>query len=379
MFSGRTTYAPTCSTSKTYSGDRMSQALLKVLLSSGSSSIVFDARPFAAEGRNGRGPFFGLGVLKNAIVIKAGEGQAGLRTRLFLPFDSSKTTRGGMSMECTHDMTPSTLETFFGVRFDPATMQKDIKKIEILARTPSFAPFLLRDAFERAQVDVDVRHFQVSDGEVSELKDILKAKLKPLAAMALPAAGASVDGSKLELLVNKLWELNDLQFLLPFTQALKIPPGEATETLYAWIGVSYFNREFTKRQSALRGFADWLVSKPPFGPGTREDVVAQFEADRKPVRDRVRAAWTAAGAIFDRFNSSYDRLIQHSDASLFIEYLSRVRADFDGLGVHLAIIEQALCIHAAIAREPKGSQLSLELLRGLSTSMRGTDARLVAA
>ena len=357
----------------------MSQAQLKILLNSGSSSIVFDARPVAGQGAEGRGPFFSLGVLKNAIVIKAGEGHSGLRTKLFLPFDSTNTTRGGMSMECSPNMTASMLETFFAVRFDPATIARDLKKIEILARTPSFAPFLLRDAFERASVNVDVRHFQVSDGEVRELKDILKAKLKPLAAMALPAAGANIDGSKLELLVNKLWELNDMAFLAPFTQALKIPNGETAKTLYAWIGVSYFNREFTKRQAALRHFAEWLVCKPPFPPGTREDLVAQYEADRKPVRDRVRSAWSAAGAIFDRFNSSYDRLIQHSDASLFIEYLSRVRADFEALGLHLAMIEQALCVYGAIAREPKGSPLSLDLLRGLSISMRGSESPLVAA
>jgi hypothetical protein len=226
---------------------------------------------------------------------------------------------------------------------------KDLKKIEILARTPSFAPFLLRDAFERSGVDVDLRHFQVSDDEVRELKDILKAKLKPLAALALPAVGANFDGSKLELLVNKLWDLNDLAFLAPLTRALKILEGEEVETLYAWIGVSYFNREFTKRQTYLRKLAQWLVSKPPFGPGTREEVIAQFEADRKPIRDRVRAAWSAAGSIFD------------------------------ALGLHLALIEQALCIHGAIAREPKGSQLSLDLVRELSVSMRGADARLVAA
>jgi hypothetical protein len=357
----------------------MSQALLKVLLTSGSSSIVFDARPGSQKGSDRPGPFFSLGVLKNAIVLKAGVGHSELTTKLFLPFDSANTTRGGLSMECTPDMTAGMLETFFDVRFDPATVAKDLKKIEILARTPSFAPFLLRDAFERSGVDVDLRHFQVSDDEVRELKDILKAKLKPLAALALPAVGANFDGSKLELLVNKLWDLNDLAFLAPLTRALKILEGEEVETLYAWIGVSYFNREFTKRQTYLRKLAQWLVSKPPFGPGTREEVIAQFEADRKPIRDRVRAAWSAAGSIFDRFNSSLDRLIQHSDASLFIENLSRARADFEALGLHLALIEQALCIHGAIAREPKGSQLSLDLVRELSVSMRGADARLVAA
>lgn len=283
-------------------------------------------------------------------------------------------------MNCETSMSCSMLEAFFSTQLDRAQIEVDLRKIEVLARTPSFAPFLLRDAFERARIDVDVRHFHVSETEVRELKDSLKAKLKPLAAMALPTAGSNLENAKLDVLVNKLWELNDQEFLAPFAHALKIPNGESIEILYAWIGVSYFNREFTKRQVGLRAFAEWLASKPPFPAGVREEIVAQFEADRKPVRDRVRAAWTSAGSTFDRFNSSYDRLIEHSDASLFVDYLKRARADFLALGAHLAFIEQALCIYAAIAKEPRGSQLSIELLRELSASMRGTgEGNLVAA
>lgn len=350
----------------------MSASLLKVLLASGSSSIVFDARPVQDGADNSRASFFRHSLLKNAIVIKTGEGQTGLRTRLFLPFDSRNTTRGGMSMMCNPDMTRGDLESFFNARLDPSHIDGDVKKIDILARTPSFAPFLLRDAFERANQNVDVRYFHVSESEVHDLKENLKAKLKPLAAMALPSSGSNVESAKLDMLVNKLWDLNDLDFLAPFAHALKIPREDTIATLYAWIGVSYFNREFTKRQTSLRAFAEWLVSKPPFGPGTREEVIAQFESDRKPVRDRVRTAWAAAGNIFDRFNSSYNKLIQDSDASLFVEYLGRAQADFGGLGAHLAFIEQALCIYRVIASEPKGSQLSMDLLRDLSTAMRAS-------
>lgn len=357
----------------------MSAAQLKVLLSSGSSSIVFDARPTQLADGSQRGPFFRHSLLKNAIVFKTGEGQTGLRTRLFLPFDSTNTTRGGMSMMCGTEMSRGELETFFNARLDPATIDGDLKKIEILACTPSFAPFLLRDAFERARVEVEVRHFQVSDVEVRDLKENLKAKLKPLAAMALPSSSTSVEGAKLDMLVNKLWDLNDPAFLAPFAQALKIAECDTISTLYGWIGVSYFNREFTKRQMGLRAFAEWLVSKPPFGPGAREEIVMQFESDRKPVRERVRSSWSAAGGIFDRFNSSYSKLIQDSDAKLFIEYLQRAQADFLALGTHLAFIEQSLCVHAAIAKEPKGSQFSLELLRDLSVSMRATSDQNQAA
>jgi hypothetical protein len=357
----------------------MSAAQLKVLLSSGSSSIVFDARPTQLADGSQRGPFFRHGLLKNAIVIKAADGGTGLRTRLFLPFDSTNTTRGGMSMACSTEMSRAEVETFFNARLDPV-IDTDLRKIEILARTPSFAPFLLRDAFERARVEVDVRHFHVSEAEVRDLKENLKAKLKPLAAMALPSSGSDIEGSRLDMLVNKLWDLNDPAFLAPFSHALKIPECDTISTLYAWIGVSYFNREFSKRQTGLRAFAEWLVSKPPFGPGAREEVVMQFESDRKPVRERVRNSWAAAGSIFDRFNSSYNKLIQDSDAKLFIEYLQRAQADFQALGTHLACIEQSLCIHTAISKEPKGSQFSLDLLRDLAISMRNSaDQNLVAA
>lgn len=347
----------------------MANAQLKVLLSSGSSPIVFDARPSANE--TAATPFFKNGLLKNAMLLKTGEGQAGLQTKLFLPFDSNRATRGGVSMVCQPSMSQQDLEAFFGTQLDGEAIKSDIRKFEVLAKTPSFSPFLLRDAFERSGVEADVRYFQVSDSEVAELKQILKGKLKPLAAMALPSAGSGVGNEKLDVLVTKLWELNDAGFLAPFAQALKIPKGETTEVLYGWIGVSYFNREFSKRQVALRALAEWLVAKRPVSGGGREDNAAQYEFDLRIVRERVRAAWSAAGEIFGRFNSSYDRLIQDSDAALFVEYLKGARRDFLSLGAHLAFIEQSLCIFNAILIERPGSQLSLDLLHDLALSMRG--------
>lgn len=354
----------------------MSAAQLNLLLSSGSSSIVFDARPVDAKVGTAtaakREPFFRHSLLKNAIVMKSAEGQSDLRTRLFLPFDSTRASRGGVSMTCGNSMSQQEIETFFDAKLDKSVIEGDLRKIEILARTPSFAPFLLRDAFERSGQKVGAQYFRVSETEVAELKSLLKAKLKPLAAMALPSAGSAVESTKLDMLVNKLWDLNDAEFLQPFAHALKIPDGETTDVLYAWIGVSYFNREFTKRQTVLRTFAEWLASKAALPQGTREDVVAQFEQDRKPVRDRIRGSWSAAGGIFDKFNSSYDRLIQHSDASLFVDYLKRARLDFHTLGAHLAFIEQSLCVFAAIQKEKSGSQLGADLLRDLAISMRSS-------
>ena len=274
-------------------------------------------------------------------------------------------------MVCQPEMSRQSIGAYFGVQLDGEAIESDIRKLKILAGTPSFSPFLLRDAFERSGVEADVRYFQVSDSEVAALKQILKGKLKPLAAMALPSAASGVGNEKLDVLVTKLWELNDPGFLAPFAHALKIPKGETTEVLYGWIGVSYFNREFSKRQVALRALAEWLAAKRLVSGGGREDNAAQYESDLRIVRDRVRAAWSAAGEIFGRFNSSYDRLIQDSDAALFVEYLKGARQDFLSLGAHLAFIEQSLCTFNAILIERPGSQLSLDLLHDLALSMRG--------
>jgi hypothetical protein len=356
----------------------MAQNELKILLTSGSPSIMFDARGASAASGSHREPFFKLRFLRNAIVFKTGEDGAGLRTILYMPFDSNNPARGGVSMECLPQMDRRDIEGFLGVNPDREHVDEDLRKIQILASAPCFAPFLLRDAFERARMKVDLRHFQVSDEEVLGMKDNLKAKLKPLAAMALPGSGGNVQQAHLDLLVNKLWDLNDPAFLDVFGRSLRIPAGETVKTLYAWLGVSYLNREFTKRQGLLRTLGQWLVTKHPFPPNTREDIVAQYEADRLRIREGLRVTWSSACAVFESFNESYDSLIEESDPALFIKYLTYARNDFEQLGHYFTMIELAFCLYAAISREPKGSALSEQLLRSMSAAMRGMGEKRAA-
>jgi hypothetical protein len=277
-----------------------------------------------------------------------------------------------MSLIYNKDFGAKTLESFFGVKkIEPERILDDLKKVEVLGRTPSFSPFLLRDAFERAGVSVDMRYFRVSDEEAEVLRNALKAKLKPLAAMALNLSPNLVGNSALDLLSRKLWELDDPAFLLPLARALKIPDTDTIDVFYAWIGVSYFQREFAKRQAKLKLLAEWLVAKPPFEPGTKEDLVREFEDDRRQVRDRVRWAWSSAGAVFERYTQSYDALIAGGgDARPFVEYLKSVRTDFAALGARLSVIEQCLSFYEVTASEEKGSQLSFEILREVARSMR---------
>jgi hypothetical protein len=367
----------------------MRRVQLRALLSACPPSIVFDARarelPLegddAANGRRVLAPFFEHSLLKNTMLLKtvvrsAGE-ETGIasRTRIYFPFDPRQPGNGGMSLQCDAEFDLKALEKFSGIKLDRARIDNDLRKIPILVKLPSFAPFLLRDAFERSGLCVDLRHFRVSDAEAFAMRDALKAKLKPLAAMALSLPATSVGDSRLDLLARKLWDLDDPDFLATFGHALKIAEGETTDVLYAWIGVSYFQREFAKRQSKLRELGEWLGKAAP-RDGMLDEQRRQLETDRAQVRDGLRRAWAQAGAIFARYNSSYDALIGSSDARPFVEYLTTVRADFIALGAQLALIEQCVCVYDAVAAQERGSQLSSDLLQDLAAGMRGgVDAR----
>ncbi|MBP6012307.1 MAG: hypothetical protein KBA31_08785 [Alphaproteobacteria bacterium] len=349
----------------------MGRTQLKALLSSGASSIVFDVRP--REDNHGAAeklpPFFDLTLLRNVILMKTVEPDEGLQTRLYVPFDGNRACKGGASLITSAAITRRDLEAFFGAKLDDRC-ETDVKKLQILSRTPSFCPFLLRDAFERAGVAADTRYFRVSDAEAAEMQNTLKARLKPLAAMALSLSPTAVGDSRLDLLARKLWELNDPNFLKPLAAALKIPDGETAEVLYAWIGTSFFQREFAKRQSNLKRFAEWLT--------VRANEAAEHDTDARNVRERVRQSWSAAGSIFTRYSTSYDALITKADAKPFVDYLEGVRADFLALGAHMSVIDQCLCLFDVIAGEVRGSQAGLELLRDLAAGMRDSGDRAAA-
>ncbi|MDZ4870280.1 MAG: hypothetical protein SGI91_23395 [Alphaproteobacteria bacterium] len=371
----------------------MRRLRLKALLGTCPPSIVFDGRARRLPIEDGDTqsepqtlqPFFEHSLFKNAMLLKTiGRTAADMpanvvQTRAYFPFDPKYPGNGGVSMPCDGELTLATVEKFMSSKIDPTVIEGDLRKIHVMAKLPSFSPFLLRDAFERAALKVDQRHFRVSDAEADAMRDTLKSKLKPLAAMALALPANSVGDTRLDMLARKLWELDDPSFLGAFGQALKIPEGQTIDVLYAWIGVSFFQREFAKRQPKLRELAEWLGAKPQLGE-LRDEKARQIEADRGQVRDSLRWAWSQAGAVFDRYSSSYDTLISKSDAKPFVEYLQNVRVDFQILGARLALIEQCLCVHGVAAAQERGSQVAVEILQDLAASLRdGGDRDLAAA
>lgn len=345
----------------------------------GGSSITFDGRPRAdtvglqhvAEG------FFESRLLRNVILAKlavtsdAASDQGDLQTLIYFPYDAQALGKGGRSVVFMNGAEFRTeLQRNFGIDKSDKKFDADVARLEVFNRAPSFSAFLLRDAFERTGLPANQAFFDISDQEADAARDRLKTKLKPLAAMALDRSLDAVGGGQLELLVRKLWQLDDPNYLHPLTRALQIADTDAVDTLYAWIGVSYLQGEFVRREARVRALAEWLAKKSTPVENLSSLDIRDYQADRQFVREKLRIAWTAAAKIFEELDKSYRSLISSGgDPKPFVDFMRNVRSDFRALGVSASMIDQCLSVFDLWMEKIGLDRVTFDTLRQIVGSM----------
>ncbi len=357
----------------------MDRARLRAVLSGG-SSIIFDARPRpVAEKTDAQAEgFFESRLLRNVMLVKLVESsedvlsRPGLQTLLYFPYDPQQIGDGGASISYSREQFRIALERNFGVeKIDETKFAADQAKLEVFGKVPSFSPFLMRDAFERAHITVNRDFFAITESEAEAVRERVKTKLKPLAAMAPDLSPELIGGSQLDILVRKLWQLDDAQFLLPLSRALQIPDGEAIDVFYSWIGVSYFQSEFVSREQRVKVLAEWLAKKSiPYEYVPAMDL-KEYTANRQFVRERLRGAWSGACDVFTRFDKSYHSLISAArDPKPFVDFLRTVRLDFNALGEGVSMIDQCLSVFDFWMGRIGTQRLNYDALRQIMASMR---------
>lgn len=354
----------------------MNRIRLKAVLAGG-SSIAFDARPRAVlNGYLDGDGFFESRLLRNVLLVKLVEAnedppyQPALRTLLYFPFDPLSLGNGGRSLVYYGDQFRSVIERTLGIELNEQKFKADLAKLDVLSRMPSFSPFLLHDAFQRANIQVRREFILISDQEADAARERLKSKLKPLAAMALDRSVDDVAGRQLDLLVRKLWQLDDTGFLFPLCRALQIADNDAVDVFYSWIVVSHLQSEFVGREAQVRALAEWLAKKSTPTENIPTADIREYQALRQFVRDKLRAQWVVASDVFARFDQSYRSLISAGgDPRPFVAFLKTVRADLDSLGIAASMIDQCLSVFDFWMSRIGTERVSYDVLRKIVSGM----------
>jgi hypothetical protein len=243
---------------------------------------------------------------------------------------------------------------FGALNLSGEAFENDLSRIEALSSVPNFSPFLVKDALSRAKIECDKQYFSISDLEADLIRDRLKQRLRALAARSMDTAPECIDAGHLEVLVKRLWELDELSPVLPLSRALRIPDDEALDVLYAWIGISYFETEYLRREKQMLTLAQWMITTEtkhlPVSPVERNDYLLKASL----VRTKLKGLWRSCKEVFSRYNDSFACMV-HSEAEVrpFIEFLKTARRDFWRIGELLLLMDQCMSIYESY--RPKNS------------------------
>lgn len=354
----------------------MDRTRLRAMLTSG-SSITFDARTRAMNPGEEKKNFFDYPPLRRALLLKVSDQSdrdagRGLKTLIYLPYEADNIGNGGASLSLGKEISIDTIARFFNVdKIDKEAVGHDLEKLQVCTKVPSFAPFLLRDAYERAGIAVEKAFFSISDAEVGAVKDSLRARLRPLAQMAQGGKSGMIDRERIDTLVRQLWQLDDKNVILPLSRALQIDDEDAIDVLYAWIGVSFFQTEFKARQGHIRTLINWLMKESDPVEYVDDRTLKAYEKDRTSTRTGLRNALSATTQTFERYDQSYQALVgENANPIQFVKFMKNIRGDFLSLGAQLSLLEQCYSVLDFCILRPKREKIAFDILKQVMSSMR---------
>jgi hypothetical protein len=327
----------------------MDRAQLKYLLNSGPSRVL-DVRKLHFEQR--LEPLFKTNILNSTILIKQSGGLEGdefedlpaIATKVFLPYDRRKPEDGGESFFYTPHKLRFAIMTILGEKnVDPGQLAADTELLSLFDRLPSFSPYLMRDALERANLTIADGYFVLAEREAAVIKQRMRARLRPLVATAFAGTKSKMSETSIERLVQKLWELKDMTELLPLVHAFRITGEDAPELFYCWLGIAFFENEYIKLQGRLKRMAGWMASRSAPRDVLPRGVLDHYMHVVMRVRKLLQIHWKRSLGVLQQYTATYDELVgAAASAKGFIDFLRHSKSHFWTLGGCLGRLEQSV-------------------------------------
>lgn len=312
---------------------------------------------------------FTHGFLNNAVLFKwvddeptTGEESRPVNTLIYLPYDRHKPGEGGESLIfceenlqrlCEYKVT----ENDSGGR----AIAADLEKLRILDALPTFSPFVVELAFQRAAQFIPEAYLQLTPEVRTKLTAHLMGRLRPLIVAAYRQTSANIEKA-VEDLTAKLFCLRDAGEVLPLIEALRLPAEKAQDVLSSWTGITYFEYEYATLQPKLKQFATWMAHHSHAdGHLTRQDRdhIAFLAA---AVRQKIRADWNDIVTISGQYRESYDAMVFQGNLEPFIRFLKTAQADYWRMGEVLGRLDMTVAVWARSIRHCGERRLPYPLL-----------------
>lgn len=263
---------------------------------------------------------------------------------VYIPYDYNNPEEGGESFL----FTERTFWQYFTTKLrrqevDLPALRADYDTLKVFDSVPTFTPFILELAFERANHRVPTRYLDLPPEMRTALRDQIKERIRPLTAAAFRANDVDAHQAQVvEGLTDKLFGLRNADEIKPLILALRIPEEEGVELLSAWIGITYFEYEYAKIQKDIRAFACWLNDFNMPRETLRDTDKKHIEQFLAKFRRKMRSEWGAMLGVLKKYIESYDNYVFLDKVDTFSAFLRECPEHYWRLADILGRFEQTM-------------------------------------
>lgn len=360
----------------------MERDVLRFFLRAGPSrkfDVGFFTRRLLPGGEGGQ-PLFANAFLNQAILFKRVEIERGgpedeirpVSTLIFLPYDRLRPGDGGEAFVFSEENLLRYCEyRLANFRDADQKIAADVERLEAFNSVPTFSPFIVEMAFQRAGLTIPPTYLQLSPELRTKLIGLLKSRIRPLIVAALKSSGQGVEKA-VEDLTSKMFCASHVSAILPLVSALGLSPVQAHDVLTSWMGIAYFEHEFSALQQKLREFASWLNDQE-HNRTLQGQRAREYTAGIKPLIKRsIRTGWGDVVNITNLYRRSYEEMVFNGKVGDFISFLANVQEYYWKMGEILGRLEQTVVVWKHYLRRfrtrvlPDGAYFEmLDLLRRL--------------
>jgi hypothetical protein len=293
-----------------------------------------------------------------------------VNTLIYMPYDVDKPGDGGESVIfceenflrlCEYKLTCGDI--------DGRLLIADAEKLKILDSVPTFSPFIVELAFERAEIPIPQSYLELSPEIRNKVTQHLKGRLRPLIIAAYKQASMNIERA-VEDLTAKLFCLRDIREILPLVNALRLPPEMAQDVLKSWIGIAYFEYEYATLQPKLKEFAQWVARHGDSGEQMIRQDREYVRSLASAIRQRIQQEWNAVVGISAAYRESYDAMVFRGHLEPFVAFLQGAQVSYWQMGDVLGKLEQGMLVWKHFTRTFQDGRLPPALLLELLAVLR---------
>jgi hypothetical protein len=212
--------------------------------------------------------------------------------------------------------------------------------LDALGTVPMFAPFLVRQALERAQITVDPAYAEIPEDEWEAICAYIRHRFEQILT-AVTGASKGKSGA-LDRLLDKLWELNDLPALQNLARAFGIPPEGCLDSFYAWKGTLYFCYLFERLQREVAELVTWLGDAPQLLRLCPPDARGELRHALQCLHDEIFTKLESVERLLGEYETAFNELfVNGGKPGPFVHFLTHAASRFTECGIGIGMLQHA--------------------------------------